>query len=82
MTTKSPMTKAGNTRSVAPSHVRRARPLPAGRPHSQGIRLYDLPAGIPRGCCVPAGFPDAVAKRIEAALEEAIEDPAVVQKTN
>lgn len=38
--------------------------------------------GNPQRLLRPAGFPDAVAKRIEAALEEAIEDPAVVQKTN
>jgi tripartite-type tricarboxylate transporter receptor subunit TctC len=41
---------------------------------------YDLVAGTARGYSAPAGLPDAVAKKLEAALEKAIEDPSVVQK--
>ncbi len=39
-----------------------------------------MEAGTARGYSAPAGLPDAVAKKIEAALQKAIEDPAVVQK--
>lgn len=41
---------------------------------------YDLTAGTARGYSAPAGLPDDVAKKLEAAIEKAIEDPAVVQK--
>jgi tripartite-type tricarboxylate transporter receptor subunit TctC len=41
---------------------------------------YDLQAGTTRGYSAPAGRPDAVAKKLEAALQKAIEDPTVVQK--
>jgi tripartite-type tricarboxylate transporter receptor subunit TctC len=41
---------------------------------------YDLEAGTTRGYSAPAGLPDEVAKKLEAAIQKAIEDPAVVQK--
>lgn len=41
---------------------------------------YDLIAGTARGYSAPAGLPDDVAKKLEAAIQKAIEDPAVVQK--
>ena len=41
---------------------------------------YDLVAGTARGYSAPAGLPDEVAEKLEAALQKAIEDPAVVQK--
>ncbi|ELT45585.1 tripartite tricarboxylate transporter substrate binding protein [Arthrobacter nitrophenolicus] len=43
---------------------------------------YDLVAGTVRGYSAPAGLPDEVAEKLEAALQKAIEDPAVVQKMN
>ncbi|NYD78497.1 tripartite tricarboxylate transporter substrate binding protein [Arthrobacter cupressi] len=41
---------------------------------------YDIEAGTVRGYSAPAGLPDAVAKKLEAALKKAIEDPTVVKK--
>jgi tripartite-type tricarboxylate transporter receptor subunit TctC len=41
---------------------------------------YDLTAGTARGYSAPAGLPADVAMKLEAAIEKAIEDPAVVQK--
>ncbi|MGX5715883.1 tripartite tricarboxylate transporter substrate binding protein [Arthrobacter sp. MAHUQ-56] len=41
---------------------------------------YDLIAGTARGYSAPAGLPDDVAKKLETAIQKAIEDPAVVQK--
>lgn len=41
---------------------------------------YEVEAGTVRGYSAPAGLPDGVAKKLEAALQKAIEDPAVVQK--
>ena len=41
---------------------------------------YDLTAGTARRYSAPAGLPADVAKKLEAALEKAIEDPTVVQK--
>jgi tripartite-type tricarboxylate transporter receptor subunit TctC len=41
---------------------------------------YELEAGTVRGYSAPAGLPDAVAEKLEAALKKAIEDPTVVQK--
>jgi tripartite-type tricarboxylate transporter receptor subunit TctC len=43
---------------------------------------YDVEAGTARGYSAPAGLPDEVAKKLEAAIQKAIEDPAVVQKMN
>ncbi|MDR6506715.1 tripartite tricarboxylate transporter substrate binding protein [Arthrobacter oryzae] len=43
---------------------------------------YDLVAGTARGYSAPAGLPDAVAEKLEAAIQKAIEDPTVVQKMN
>ena len=43
---------------------------------------YEVEAGTVRGYSAPAGLPDAVAKKLEAALQKAIEDPSVVQKMN
>ncbi|MBX7443331.1 MULTISPECIES: tripartite tricarboxylate transporter substrate binding protein [unclassified Arthrobacter] len=41
---------------------------------------YDMTAGTARGYSAPAGLPDDVAKKLEAAIQKAIEDPAVVKK--
>lgn len=41
---------------------------------------YDLTAGTARGYSAPAGLPDAVAKKLEAAIQKAIEDPEVEKK--
>ena len=43
---------------------------------------YDVEAGTARGYSAPAGLPEAVAKKLEAAIQKAIEDPSVVQKMN
>ena len=43
---------------------------------------YEVEAGTARGYSAPAGLPDAVAKKLEAALQKAIEDPEVVKKMN
>lgn len=43
---------------------------------------YEVEAGTVRGYSAPAGLPDAVAKKLEAAIQKAIEDPSVVQKMN
>ena len=39
-----------------------------------------MEAGTARGYSAPAGLPEGVAKKLEAAIQKAIEDPAVVQK--
>ncbi|GAB5078416.1 tripartite tricarboxylate transporter substrate binding protein [Arthrobacter sp. AD-310] len=41
---------------------------------------YDIEASTARGFSAPAGLPDAVAEKLEAALKKAIEDPSVVKK--
>jgi tripartite-type tricarboxylate transporter receptor subunit TctC len=41
---------------------------------------YEVEAGTVRGYSAPAGLPDDVAEKLEAALKTAIEDPEVVQK--
>ncbi|ADX71303.1 uncharacterized conserved protein [Pseudarthrobacter phenanthrenivorans Sphe3] len=43
---------------------------------------YEVEAGTARGYSAPAGLPDEVAKKLEAAIKTAIEDPAVKQKMN
>ncbi|MET1085531.1 MAG: tripartite tricarboxylate transporter substrate binding protein [Arthrobacter sp.] len=43
---------------------------------------YEVEAGTARGYSAPAGLPEAVAEKLEAAIQKAIEDPAVVQKMN
>ncbi|MDR6687287.1 tripartite-type tricarboxylate transporter receptor subunit TctC [Arthrobacter sp. 1088] len=41
---------------------------------------YELTAGTVRGYSAPAGLPEAVATKLEAAIQKAIEDPTVVKK--
>ena len=43
---------------------------------------YEVEAGTARGYSAPAGLPEGVAKKLEAAIQKAIEDPSVVQKMN
>jgi tripartite-type tricarboxylate transporter receptor subunit TctC len=43
---------------------------------------YEVEAGTARGYSAPAGLPDDIAKKLEAALQKAIEDPEVVKKMN
>ncbi|HSO15662.1 tripartite tricarboxylate transporter substrate binding protein [Pseudarthrobacter sp. CC4] len=43
---------------------------------------YEVEAGTARGYSAPAGLPEAVATKLEAAIQKAIEDPSVVQKMN
>ena len=43
---------------------------------------YEVEAGTARGYSAPAGLPADVAKKLEAALQKAIEDPEVVKKMN
>jgi len=41
---------------------------------------FEVEASTARGFSAPAGLPDAVAKKLEAAIKKAIEAPTVVQK--
>ncbi|WP_461186722.1 tripartite tricarboxylate transporter substrate binding protein [Arthrobacter sp. Z4-13] len=41
---------------------------------------FEVEASTARGFSAPAGLPDAVAEKLEAALKKAMEDPTVVQK--
>jgi tripartite-type tricarboxylate transporter receptor subunit TctC len=43
---------------------------------------YDVEAGTARGYSAPAGLPEGVAKKLEAAIQKAIEDPTVKEKMN
>ncbi len=72
------LTKQGKARVLGVMSAERAPSLPDVPTFKESG--YDLTAGTARGYSAPAGLPDAVAKKLEAALEKAIEDPAVVQK--
>lgn len=72
------LTKQGKARVLGVMSAERAPSLPDVPTFKESG--YDLTAGTARGYSAPAGLPEAVAKKLEAALEKAIEDPAVVQK--
>ena len=72
------LAKQGKARVLGVMSAERAPSLPDVATFKESG--YDLIAGTARGYSAPAGLPDAVAKKLEAALEKAIQDPAVVQK--
>jgi tripartite-type tricarboxylate transporter receptor subunit TctC len=72
------LTKQGKARVLGVMSDERAPSLPDVPTFKESG--YDLIAGTARGYSAPAGLPDGVAKKLEAALQKAIEDPAVVQK--
>lgn len=74
------LTKQGKARVLGVMTAERAPSLPDVPTFKESG--YDLEAGTARGYSAPAGLPDAVAKKLEAAIQKAIEDPTVVQKMN
>jgi tripartite-type tricarboxylate transporter receptor subunit TctC len=74
------LTKQGKARVLGVMSEERAPSLPDVPTFKESG--YDLVAGTARGYSAPAGLPDEVAEKLEAALQKAIEDPAVVQKMN
>jgi tripartite-type tricarboxylate transporter receptor subunit TctC len=74
------LTKQGKARVLGVMSAEKAPSLPDVPTFKESG--YDLEAGTARGYSAPAGLPDEVAKKLEAAIQKAIEDPAVVQKMN
>jgi tripartite-type tricarboxylate transporter receptor subunit TctC len=74
------LTKQGKARVLGVMAAEKAPSLPDVPTFNDAG--YDLVAGTARGYSAPAGLPEEVAKKLEAALQKAIEDPAVVQKMN
>ncbi|CCQ48240.1 bordetella uptake gene (bug) product family protein [Pseudarthrobacter siccitolerans] len=74
------LTKQGKARVLGVMTSERAPSLPDVPTFKEAG--YDLEAGTVRGYSAPAGLPDEVATKLEAAIQKAIEDPAVVQKMN
>ncbi|MFF2841240.1 tripartite tricarboxylate transporter substrate binding protein [Paenarthrobacter sp. NPDC057981] len=72
------LSKQGKARVLGVMTAERAPSLPDVPTFKESG--YEIEAGTVRGYSAPAGLPDAVAKKIEAALQKAIEDPTVVQK--
>jgi tripartite-type tricarboxylate transporter receptor subunit TctC len=72
------LTKQGKARVLGVMTAERSPALPDVPTFKESG--YDVEAGTARGYSAPAGLPDSVAMKIEAALQKAIEDPAVVQK--
>ncbi len=72
------LTKQGKARVLGVMTSERAPALPDVPTFKESG--YDLEAGTTRGYSAPAGLPDEVAEKLEAAIQKAIEDPAVVQK--
>ena len=72
------LTKHGKARVLGVMTAERAPSLPDVPTFKESG--YELEAGTVRGYSAPAGLPDGVAKKLEAALQKAIEDPTVVQK--
>lgn len=74
------LTKQGKARVLGVMTAERAPALPDVPTFKEAG--YELEAGTVRGYSAPAGLPEAVAKKLEAAIQKAIEDPTVVQKMN
>lgn len=72
------LTKQGKARVLGVMTSERAPSLPDVPTFKEAG--YDLEAGTVRGYSAPAGLPDEVAKKLEAAIKTAIEDPAVKEK--
>ena len=69
------LTKQGKARVLGVMTAERAPSLPDAPTFKESG--YDLTAGTVRGYSAPAGLPDGVAKKLEAAMQKAIEDPTV-----
>ena len=74
------LTKQGKARVLGVMTAERSPSLPDVPTFKESG--YEVEAGTVRGYSAPAGLPDAVAKKLEAAIQKAIEDPSVVQKMN
>ena len=74
------LTKQGKARVLGVMSSERAPSLPDVPTFKESG--YDLEAGTARGYSAPAGLPEGVAKKLEAAIKTAIEDPSVAQKMN
>ena len=74
------LTKHGKARVLGVMTAERSPSLPDVPTFKESG--YEVEAGTVRGYSAPAGLPDAVAKKLEAAIQKAIEDPSVVQKMN
>jgi len=72
------LTKQGKARVLGVMTAERAPSLPDAPTFKESG--YDLTAGTVRGYSAPAGLPDGVAKKLEAAMQKAIEDPTVKEK--
>jgi tripartite-type tricarboxylate transporter receptor subunit TctC len=72
------LTKQGKARVLGVMTSERAPSLPDVPTFKESG--YDLEAGTARGYSAPAGLPEGVAKKLEAAIQKAIEDPAVKEK--
>jgi tripartite-type tricarboxylate transporter receptor subunit TctC len=72
------LTKQGKARVLGVMTSERAPSLPDVPTFKEAG--YDLEAGTVRGYSAPAGLPDEVAKKLEAAIKTAIEDPTVKEK--
>lgn len=72
------LSKQGKARVLGVMTAERAPSLPDVPTFKESG--YELEAGTVRGYSAPAGLPDDVAKKLEAALQKAIEDPTVVKK--
>jgi tripartite-type tricarboxylate transporter receptor subunit TctC len=72
-----PQFKSGEFRALAISSAKRYELMP-DVPTFKELG-YDLQVGVWYGFAAPAGTPEAVIKKLEAALSKATKDPAVVQ---
>ena len=72
------LSKQGKARVLGVMTAERAPSLPDVPTFKESG--YDIEAGTVRGYSAPAGLPDAVATKLEAAFQKAIEDPTVVKK--
>ncbi|GAA3697852.1 tripartite tricarboxylate transporter substrate binding protein [Arthrobacter ginkgonis] len=72
------LVKQGKARVLGVMDSERAAALPDVPTFAEAG--HDIVAATARGYSAPAGLPDAVAEKLEAALKTAIEDPQVVAK--
>ena len=72
------LTKQGKARVLGVMTSERAPSLPDVPTFKESG--YELEAGTARGYSAPAGLPEGVAKKLEAAIKTAIEDPTVKEK--
>ena len=72
------LSKQGKARVLGVMTAERAPSLPDVPTFKESG--YELEAGTVRGYSAPAGLPEAVATKLEAAIQKAIEDPTVVKK--